>query len=246
MSTILANKKNYGSKRATSKIKYIVIHYTANDGDTDENNGKYFKNNVVKSSAHYFVDSDSVTQSVPDDYTAWAVGGSRWSNYKTTGGAKYYSKCTNTNSISVELCDDVKNGVIYPSEKTIERAAQLVKSLMKKYNVPLSNVIRHFDVTGKPCPAYWVDNNKWNEFKSRLSGAAVSNVEEYNMDTIKKGSKGKAVKIWQIILGFTGADVDGSFGSKTETATKNWQKNKGLTVDGIVGKNSWKAGLESV
>ena len=107
-------------------------------------------------------------------------------------------------------------------------------------------MIRHFDVTGKPCPAYWVDNNKWNEFKSKLSGVAVSNVEDYNMDTIKKGSKGKAVKIWQIILGFTGADVDGDFGKKTDTATREWQKNKGLTVDGIVGKNSWKAGLESV
>lgn len=76
--------------------------------------------------------------------------------------------------------------------------------------------------------------------------AEVKTEEVYDMPQIKKGSKGKAVKIWQIILGFTGADVDGSFGSKTETATKNWQKNKGLTVDGVVGKNSWKAGLESV
>ena len=45
-----ANKNNYGQTRSTSQIKYIVIHYTANDGDTDENNGKYFKNNVVNSS----------------------------------------------------------------------------------------------------------------------------------------------------------------------------------------------------
>ena len=70
--------------------------------------------------------------------------------------------------------------------------------------------------------------------------------EVYDMPQIKKGSKGKAVKIWQIILGFTGDDVDGDFGEQTETATENWQKNKGLTVDGIVGKNSWKAGLDSV
>ena len=69
----LANRKNYGDERATSKIKYIVLHYTANDGDTDEANAKYFKNNVVKASAHYFVDSNSVTQSVPDNYTAWSV-----------------------------------------------------------------------------------------------------------------------------------------------------------------------------
>lgn len=75
---------------------------------------------------------------------------------------------------------------------------------------------------------------------------AVKTEEVYDMPVIEKGSKGKAVKIWQIILGFSGDDVDGSFGKQTETATKNWQKNKGLTVDGIVGKNSWKAGLESV
>lgn len=76
--------------------------------------------------------------------------------------------------------------------------------------------------------------------------AEVNNVEDYDMETIKKGSKGKAVKIWQIILGFTGAEIDGDFGKKTDTATREWQKKNGLAVDGIVGKKSWKAGLESV
>ena len=86
------------------------------------------------------------------------------------------------------------------------------------------------------------------DFKTGASvSAGVSKTEEvYDMPVIKKGSKGKAVKIWQIILGFTGAEVDGSFGKKTDAATREWQKNKGLTVDGIVGKNSWKAGLKSV
>ena len=63
------------------------------------------------------------------------------------------------------------------------------------------------------------------------------------MNTIKKGSKGNAVKVWQIIIGTT---ADGNFGSGTEKMTKDWQENHGLTVDGIVGKNSWKAGLESL
>ena len=81
---VIANIKNFASKRLLSKIKYIVIHYTANDGDTDESNAKYFKNNVVKSSAHYFVDDDSVTQSVEDNRVAWHCGGSRYSNYKKT------------------------------------------------------------------------------------------------------------------------------------------------------------------
>lgn len=165
----LADKSNYGGKRSTDKIKYIVMHFTANDGDTDENNGKYFANNVVKTSAHYFVDDDSVTQSVPDDYVAYSVGGEKYSNYSTTGGGKLHGKCTNTNSISIELCDDVKNGTIYPSAQTIVNAIELVKTKMKEYDIPASNVIRHFDVTGKSCPAYWVDDAKWkSEFWNKL------------------------------------------------------------------------------
>ena len=173
LKTYKANKENYGGKRSTAKIKYIVIHYTGNDGDTDENNGKYFKNNIVKASAHYFVDDDSVTQSVPDAYIAWSVGGSKYSNCGKTGGGKYHGKCTNANSISVELCDDVKDGKVYPSAKTIENAIELVKFLMKKHNIPQENVIRHFDVTGKSCPAYWCGSDakdkKWKtEFWNKL------------------------------------------------------------------------------
>ena len=43
-----------------------------------------------------------------------------------------------------------------------------------------------------------------------------------------------------------GAAADGIFGSGTESATKTWQSNHGLTADGIVGKMSWKAGLEAL
>lgn len=75
------------------------------------------------------------------------------------------------------------------------------------------------------------------------SAASSQEGEEYNMKTIKKGSKGKAVKIWQIIVG---AVPDGDFGSNTESKTKTFQDDHGLTVDGIVGLESWKAGLESV
>ena len=65
------------------------------------------------------------------------------------------------------------------------------------------------------------------------------------MQTIRKGSKGKAVKIWQVILGYTGTKIDGVFGSGTEADTIKLQKALGLTADGIVGPKSWKAGLES-
>ena len=76
-----------------------------------------------------------------------------------------------------------------------------------------------------------------------MASTTTKNTEDYNMQTIKKGSKGKAVKVWQIIIGVT---ADGNFGSGTESTTKTWQKNHGLTADGIVGAKSWKAGLESL
>ena len=154
----IINRKNYGNKRTS--IKYIVIHYTGNDGDSDESNSKYFKNNILSASAHYFVDNDSVTNTVPDDYIAWHCG------------SKVYKHkfCRNSNSIGIELCDNIKNGDVYPTAKTIENAISLTKALMKKYNIPKENVIRHYDVTGKLCPKYWVDDSKWrNEFWNKLS-----------------------------------------------------------------------------
>lgn len=172
--THLAHRGNYGNKRALSDIKYIVIHYTANDGDTDENNGKYFANNDIDVSAHYFVDDDSATNCVPEDYVAWHCGGVKYA----TGGS-FYGKCTNANSIGIEICDDVKNGVIYPSAKTIANVLELTKSLMKKYKIPKANVIRHYDVTGKPCPAYWcgtaAKEKLWkSEFHDKLDGTTTS------------------------------------------------------------------------
>lgn len=85
--------------------------------------------------------------------------------------------------------------------------------------------------------------NKRAESYTGATTTTVKETEDYNMNTIKKGSKGNAVKVWQIIIGTT---ADGIFGSGTESMTKTWQKNHGLTADGIVGKNSWKTGLESL
>jgi N-acetylmuramoyl-L-alanine amidase len=85
----IANRANYGYKRVLSRIKYIVVHYTANDGDSDEGNGNYFANHIIEASAHYFVDGDSITQSVPDDYVAYSVGGKKYTDCNKTGGGKF-------------------------------------------------------------------------------------------------------------------------------------------------------------
>ena len=83
----------------------------------------------------------------------------------------------------------------------------------------------------------------FNKPVSAATPAQNQNTEDYNMKTIKKGSKGNAVKVWQIIIG---AAADGIFGSGTESATKIWQSNHGLAADGVVGKMNWKAGLEEL
>lgn len=159
---IPANKENYGGRRALSDIRYIVVHYTANKADRAVNNGEYFKKYITKSSAHYFVDENEIIQSVPDDYVAYSVGGSK---YKNTGGGSLYGICKNANSISVELCDSYY-GV---PKKTAERAAELILDLMDKYNVPKENIVRHYDVTGKLCPRpYAEDDSLWADFKARL------------------------------------------------------------------------------
>lgn len=186
----IANRGNYGDRRNTSNIKYIAVHYTSNDGDHDESNANYFKNRIIKASAHYFVDDDSVTQSVPDDYVAWAVGGSKYPSCSRTGGGSLHGICTNSNSISVELCDTVRDGKVYPTNATIENALALIKTLMKKYNVPASRVIRHFDVTGKECPAYWcgtsAKNTLWKTaFHNKLTGSTASSGSASVASTMK-------------------------------------------------------------
>lgn len=75
------------------------------------------------------------------------------------------------------------------------------------------------------------------------NATTTQKVSDTKMPTIKIRSKGKAVKIWQIIVGVT---ADGDFGTKTYNATIEFQKAHGLDVDGIVGRDTWGAGLSSV
>ena len=168
----LANSGNYGGSRNASQIRYLVYHYTGNDGDRA---AKYFQNNIVKTSAHYFVDDTTVWRSVPDLKVAWSVGGSKYANADKTGGGTMYGVITNTNSLSIEMCDTIRNGVYQASEATLANAAALGRALMEKYGIPIENVYRHFDVTGKHCPSYLVSAQKWAEFKKRLEVEIMDN-----------------------------------------------------------------------
>lgn len=163
--------------------KYIVIHYTGNKTDKATSNGNYFKSENRGASAHYFVDDTTVVQVVSENDTAWAVG----RNY---GSNNLFGKCTNSNSISIEMCST--NGRI--SDATYQNTVALVKSLMKKYNIDAAHVVRHWDVCSKSCPGWtgWgangCDASIWNQFKKDI----VSANSGKGVGTVRKLTPGKA------------------------------------------------------
>ena len=125
----LPHSSNYKRGRS-SKIKYIVIHYTANKGDTALANVKYFANNAIKASAHFFVDESSIYSSVPVFDTAYHCGGGLQGKH----GHAWYGICTNSNSIGIEMCLLDKNGKIRSG--TVNNCVELVRYLMGKYGIP--------------------------------------------------------------------------------------------------------------
>lgn len=176
---IPCNTQNYGGVRG-QKVAYIVIHYTAGKNDTAQDNGNYFKNNKVGASAHWFVDEHDAVLSVDEHFVAWHCG----------GAAYKHPACRNSNSIGVELCSEMDaKGEYYFTEATVENAKHLVRQLMAKYNVPAERVIRHYDVTGKICPAPFVGAGRtaWEEFKGGLTVyQKLENVPDWAKQTIKK------------------------------------------------------------
>lgn len=163
----LAKSISYGSKRSKESIKYIVFHYTGNEKDTAEANATYFAtSNTRTAGAHFFIDKKGkIFKSVDMNLTAWAVGGDQRSGMK--GEAKYFKKCTNANSVSIEMCDCVKD----TNYAEMVAARYLVRYIQK--NCPnAKTIIRHWDVNGKKCPACMIgeDNKKWKDFKKFITG----------------------------------------------------------------------------
>lgn len=161
-----ANSSNFYSGRGGNSIKYIVVHYTAGNGDTAMNNAQYFHNNSgLQASAHYFVDEHSVVQSVRDTDGAWHCGGPLESSHHPL-----HNICMNRNSLGVEMCSDKVNGKYVITAQTVDRTVELVRWLMDKYGIDVDHVVRHYDVTGKDCPEPWVhDESLWRKFKARLT-----------------------------------------------------------------------------
>ena len=178
-------------------IKYLAIHFTAGSNSKPGKALTIYNTFMTRpASADFVVDDRDIVQFNPDlrNYYCWAVGDTK----KNTKGGSLYRKATNKNTISIEICSTcvpaTTLAVSAPNhtgwsftEAALNNAAKLAKYLIKKYNIPFENVIRHYDVTGKTCPGIigWNEeviydvntgkatskrstNDKWIEFKNRL------------------------------------------------------------------------------
>ena len=137
--------------KTRTSIKYLVIHFTAGSS-SKPGRAKSAKHTFETSqaSADFCVDDRDIVQFNPDPYKyyCWAVGKSK-------------TDITNSNSISIEICSNIKSGRSvkyantdgwYFTKETLENAKKLAKYLMKKYNIPKNRVVRHWDVNSKNCP----------------------------------------------------------------------------------------------
>lgn len=236
------------SNRPGTKINptFITVHETSNtsQGANAESHARYIKGADARNrqvSWHYTTDDKEIIQHLPDNERGWHAGSG------------------NGSSIGIELCVNSDGDF----SKTKQNAAVLIQSLMKKHNIPLSRVVTHKHWTGKNCPARLL--NEWDAFKRLVSGATnqpqiggtqvtapskpVASTPapakpSTNSSTLRKGSKGKDVKALQdqlLSLGYKlprfGADSD--FGDETDAAVRAFQRDQGISVDGIAGPQTF-------
>lgn len=161
-----AKSISYAGSRKLSTVTAVVFHYTGNKGDTAKNNADHFATgNTVKAGAHIFVSRDgSIAYSIDIDKIANAVGGL----YTLANGAgAQYKKVTNTNSVSIELCDCATKD---PSWEQMLACRQLY--LWLKSECPnIQHVVRHWDVNGKSCPSRMTGrvNKMWEHFLNKVT-----------------------------------------------------------------------------
>jgi N-acetylmuramoyl-L-alanine amidase CwlA len=153
------------ANRQPGDIKYLVVHYVGSVS-TAYNNTAYFKSINHQASAHYFVDETSVWQCVEDKDIAWHCGAEIGQSYK-------HAECRNENSIGVELCcKQTSASRWYFEPETKRNAIWLLTYLVNRYGLTEGQILRHYDVTGKNCPAPFVDNwYDWRDFKAAIFAA---------------------------------------------------------------------------
>ena len=195
-SVIYAPLQSCITRTSNRTIKYLAIHYTAGASSAPgrAKNMKMSWEKTRRASADFGVDDRDMVQFNPDlrNYKCWAVGDKK---NAYSGGGRFYGIATNANTISIEICSNLKKGydrnVVnhggwYFTEAALDNAVRLAKILMRKFNIPIERVIRHYDVSGKICPSVlgWNDatiytkdgkrtaeksnSSEWEKFKNRL------------------------------------------------------------------------------
>jgi N-acetylmuramoyl-L-alanine amidase CwlA len=163
----LCNADNYQRGRA-QPVSYLVIHYVGASGGARDNARYYQRTPGAGASAHYFVghasEGAAVYASVPEGDTAWHCG--------RKDGKYKHPQCRNANSIGIEICcHQDAGGSWYFDPETVDAAVELARDIMARYGIPIDHVLRHYDVTGKVCPAPYVnDPAAWDGFLARLDG----------------------------------------------------------------------------
>lgn len=170
------------------------------------------------------------------------------SGYDDTA-AGYYNRCVEKGKISSIPQDKVCLVFKQNSSGSITHVgcytgdgyvSEMASSALNYQRKKLAN--NGWDLWGMP--DFVSDNDSKQESATTTTTTKASDTK---MKQIKRGSKGKAVRVWQAIVG---VDIDGMFGAKTKDATLKFQKKAfpkdPKEWDGIVGEKTWKAGLESI
>ena len=136
------------------EVKGIVIHYTANPGTTAQQNRDYFEglrlSRETSASSHFVIGIDGeLIQCIPCNEIAYA------------------SNERNADTIAVECCIPDDTGKF--ANATYGELLHLVAWLMGRYGLEIDDVIRHYDVTGKACPKYYVEYaSEWDALKADI------------------------------------------------------------------------------
>jgi N-acetylmuramoyl-L-alanine amidase len=155
-------------------VKGIVIHWVGNPGTSAKANRDYFENlrgqktgdkNTRYASAHYIIGLDGeIIRRVPDEEVAFHAGATKYNSAALNALGTTYP---NNSTIGIELCHPDRTGRF--NRETLDAAQELCSKLSVMYGVPNANLFRHFDITGKECPLYFVKNeDAWLNFKDSV------------------------------------------------------------------------------
>jgi N-acetylmuramoyl-L-alanine amidase len=218
-------------------VKKIVLHWTSNPGASAENHQRYFNGSAIENkrtaSAHIFVDSKEAVCIVPLNEVAYhANDNAQVLLGKPYRGVDELKPNANKLSIGVEMCVEDDETI---SPLTVQRTAEVIADLCKIYSLTEKDIVRHYDITHKNCPAPFVRNpSLFEDFKKRVGD--ILHPPVYPGTLLKTGSKGENVERIQKRLN---VPVTSVFDGVTARALKEFQKQNGLVSDGIVGPKSW-------